>query len=83
MLEDFDRFTAKRQAVLYNMLDTMHGPDMQVLHCHCAEMLSHNYIFSRICKKCTLVMVLQPSAGVASHVLYHSGTVQCCVSRHA
>lgn len=29
VLEDFDRFTAKRQAVLYNMLDTMHGPDMQ------------------------------------------------------
>jgi len=30
VLEDFDKFTAKRQAVFYNILDTMHGPDMQV-----------------------------------------------------
>lgn len=30
ILEDFDKFTAKRQLVFYNILDTMHGPDMQV-----------------------------------------------------
>lgn len=30
VLKDFDKFTAKRQAVFYNILDTMHGPDMQV-----------------------------------------------------
>jgi hypothetical protein len=29
ILEDFEKFTGRRQAVFYNILDTMHGPDMQ------------------------------------------------------
>jgi hypothetical protein len=39
ILEDFEKFTGRRQAVFYNILDTMHGPDIQVSSCR--SMLAH------------------------------------------
>jgi hypothetical protein len=37
ILEDFEKFTGKRQAVFYNILDTMHGPDIQASSRHHPE----------------------------------------------
>lgn len=47
ILEDFEKFTGRRQAVFYNILDTMHGPDIQAGSC--PSLAAHKYYLMQCC----------------------------------